>query len=184
MALIRWEPARELQSLQHEMNRLFGTFFESAAPVSGSSPARRWIPAMDLEETETHFVLRADLPGLSEEDVKIELEDNVLTLSGERRSEHEDRRQGFYRIERASGAFARSLTLPEGVDPAGIAASFHNGVLEVRIPKPEVRKPHRVSISVGGQAAAIEGSETPSPPAAGGSSDAAAPRAQRVGAST
>lgn len=82
----------------------------------------------------------------------MELEDSVLTISGERRSEHEDRREGYRLIERASGAFSRSLTLPEGVDPQRVQARFDKGVLEVRIPKPEERKPHRVSISVGGRA--------------------------------
>ena len=159
MALIRWEPARELNSLQSEMNRLFNTFFD-VPPGNGGGGARRWVPAMDLVETEEHFVLRADLPGLTENDVAIELEDNVLTLSGERKSEHEERKEGYYRVERASGTFARSLTLPEGIDPDRVEASFENGVLEVRVPKPEERKPRRVSISVGADKPAIEGSET------------------------
>jgi HSP20 family protein len=116
---------------------------------------------MDLVETDDHFVLRADLPGLSEEDVKIELEDNVLTVSGERKAEHEERKEGYYRVERASGTFARSLTLPEGVDPAGVTAHFHRGVLEVRIPKPEERKPRKVAITVGGaENKTIEGAES------------------------
>ncbi len=160
MALIRWEPVRELNSIQNEMNRLFNTFFE--APVgTGAAAARRWIPAMDLVETGEDFVLRADLPGLSEEDVNIELEDNVLTISGERRAEHEERKEGYYRVERASGSFSRSLTLPEGIDPEKVSASFNRGVLEVRVPKPEERKPRKVAISVStGEPAAIEGSET------------------------
>jgi HSP20 family protein len=116
---------------------------------------------MDLVETDDHFVLRADLPGLSEEDVTIELEDNVLTVSGERKVEHEDRREGFYRVERSFGQFRRALTLPDGVDPEGIGATFEKGVLEVRIPKPAERKPRRVAIQVGDQpAAAIEGQES------------------------
>jgi HSP20 family protein len=115
---------------------------------------------MDLVETDEDFVLRADLPGLAEGDVNIELEDNVLTVSGERKSEHEERKEGYYRVERASGAFSRSLTLPEGVNPEGIKASFDRGVLEVRIPKPEERKPRKVEISVGAQQKAIEGTET------------------------
>ena len=159
MALIRWEPVRELNTLQSEMNRLFNTLFDAPVPGDGGA-VRRWIPAMDLVETEDDFVLRADLPGLSEGDVKIELADNVLTLSGERKSEHEERKEGYYRVERASGTFARSLTLPEGVNPEGIKASFDRGVLEVRIPKPEERKPRKVAISVGGQQKAIEGTET------------------------
>jgi HSP20 family protein len=144
MALIRWEPAREINSIQQEMNRLFGTFFDT--PAGDGATARRWIPAMDLVEEGEHYVLRADLPGLAEDDVNIELDDRVLTISGERRSESEQRSDGYYRVERASGSFSRSLTLPEGIDPDAIEAGFEKGVLEVRIPKPEQRKPRRVSI--------------------------------------
>lgn len=161
MTLIRWEPVRELNSLQDEMNRLFGRFFDApTAPQANGGPARRWLPAMDLVETGEHFVLRADLPGVAEEDVRVELEDRVLTVSGERRAEHSDHEEGYYRVERATGSFARSLTLPEGVDAEAIQASFDRGVLEVRIPKPEERKPRRVAISVGNGSPAIEGSES------------------------
>jgi HSP20 family protein len=162
MALVRWEPVRELTSLQTEMNRLFNTFFDAPSSSGGGNGGalRRWLPPMDLVETDDHFVLRADLPGLSEDDVNIELEDSVLTVSGERKAEHEDKKEGFYRLERSFGQFRRSLTLPDGVDADGISAAFDKGVLEVRIPKPEERKPHRVAIQVGGQNAAIEGSET------------------------
>jgi HSP20 family protein len=150
MAVIRWEPARELQSIQQEMNRLFGTFFDSQAGNGGGTGAvRRWVPAMDLVEEGERFVLRADLPGVREDDVQIELEDDVLTISGERKAEHEQRGEGYYRIERSSGRFSRSLTLPEGIDPDSIHASFENGVLELSVPKPEQRKPRRVAISVG-----------------------------------
>ena len=148
MTIVRWEPLRELSSLQTEMNRLFNTVFDTPQPNGG---LRRWVPAMDLVETKDHFVLRADLPGVAEDDVKIEVEDNVLTVSGERRSEHEEHGEGFYRMERAFGSFSRSLTLPKGVDAEGVAASFDHGVLEVRIPKPEQAKPRRISISVGDQ---------------------------------
>jgi HSP20 family protein len=174
MALIRWEPARELASLQNEMNRLFSTFFDTPAPTgTGTGNAlRRWIPPMDLVETDEDFVLRADLPGLSENDVNIELEDHVLTISGERKAEHEERKEGYYRVERAFGSFARSLTLPEGVDPEQVRASFDRGVLEVRIPKPEQRKPRKVSISAGGgETKTIEGSESGAPAAQGNAGD-------------
>jgi HSP20 family protein len=109
---------------------------------------------MDLVEAGDEFVLRADLPGLTQSDVQIELEDNVLTVSGERKAVHEDRKEGYYRVERSWGSFSRSLTLPEGVDPEAVQASFERGVLEVRIPKPEQRKPRKVAISVGGEAPA------------------------------
>src|SRR3954453_16940758 len=151
MALVRWEPVRELNTLQSEMNRLFNTFFESPTPSNGGG-LRRWVPAMDLVETDEHFILKADLPGLDAGDVNIEVEDNVLTVSGERKVEHETSKEGFYRLERSSGEFRRSLTLPEGVNADAIAASFDKGVLEIRIPKPEQRKPRKVEIAVGAEA--------------------------------
>src|ERR1700752_1846643 len=121
MALIRWEPVTELNTIQNEMNGPFNTFFAQPAPTGrGGAPSRRWIPAMDLVETADHYVLHADLPGLSENDVNVQLEDNVLTISGERTAKHEQNEEGYYRIGRASGSFARSLTPPEGVDPEGV----------------------------------------------------------------
>jgi len=146
MAIVRWEPLRELTTLQNEMNRLFGTVFDTPTAGNGGT-MRRWMPAMDLVETGDHFVLRADLPGLSEEDVNIEVEDRVFTVSGERKSEPESTHEGFHRVERAFGSFSRSLTLPEGVNAEAIEASFDRGVLEVRIPKPEERKPRKISIA-------------------------------------
>ena len=150
MTIVRWEPLRELSSLQHEMNRLFNTVFDAPAATGNGTAARRWIPAMDLVETADHFVLKADLPGMTESDVTIEIEKNVLTVSGERKTELEDKHDGYYRLERASGAFSRSLTLPEGIDADAVAAAFDNGVLEVRIPKPVQAQPRRVQIAVGG----------------------------------
>jgi HSP20 family protein len=149
MALVRWDPARELDTLQGEMNRLFSSFFDTPTPGNGSA-VRRWIPAMDLVETEDHFVLKADLPGVSESDVNIVFENNVLTLSGERMAEHEAKKDGYYRLERTSGSFSRSLTLPDGIDAGAVTAKFDNGVLEVRIPKPAEAKPRRIQIDVGG----------------------------------
>jgi len=146
MAIVRWDPTREVDSLQSEVNRLFDTFF-GGQPTNGRM--RRWVPPMDLVETDDHLVLKADLPGLERDDVSIEVKDGVLTVSGERRAEHEARTDGYYRVERAFGGFSRSLTLPEHVDAERIDASFNKGVLEVRIPKPEERKPHRVEIAAG-----------------------------------
>src|SRR5918992_1739730 len=116
-----------------DFNRLFNTLFDE-------NRTQRWVPAMDLVEADDHFLLKADLPGLGEEDVSIEIRDNALTIAGERKAEYEKRERGWYRVERATGRFQRSLTLPEGVDPDSVAASFERGVLEVRIPKPETKK--------------------------------------------
>jgi HSP20 family protein len=151
MALVRWEPAREVDSLQSEVNRVFDAFFGN-----GTSRTRRWVPPMDLVETDSDLVLRADLPGLTRDDVEIEIKDGTLTVSGERKSQHEEESEGYYRVERAFGRFSRSLTLPEGIDAESVVAEFADGVLEVRIPKPAERKPHRVAIgaaSVNGSAA-------------------------------
>jgi HSP20 family protein len=153
MALVRWDPIRELDSLQSDMNRLFDRFFEGRA---GNGTSRRWIPAMDLLETEDHLVLRGDLPGMTEDDVNIEIKDNVLTVSGERKAEHEDKGEGYHRVERSFGSFSRSLTLPAGVDAGQVEANFDNGVLEVRVPKPAEAKPTRVQIGKG----TVEGSGT------------------------
>jgi HSP20 family protein len=150
MALIRWEPAAELNTIQNEMNRLFNTFFDQPNQTGRSNGTmRRWLPPMDLIETADHYVLRADLPGLSDEDVNVQLEDNVLTISGERKAEHQQKQEGYYRLERAFGTFSRSLTLPEGVDPDGVQAHFDRGVLEIRVPKPEQKKPRSVQITLG-----------------------------------
>jgi HSP20 family protein len=155
MAIVRWEPLRELSTLQNEMNRLFNTVFDAPTPANGGT-LRRWMPPMDLVETDEHFVLRADLPGLAEEDVTIEVEDRVLTISGERKAEHETSKEGYHRVERAFGTFSRSLTLPEGVDAEAVTAAFDRGVLEVRIPKPEQPKPRKISIGVGDAPKTIE----------------------------
>ena len=146
--LMRREPFSD------EVTRLFNTLLGGEDGPSG------WTPAMDLVEGEDHFLLKADLPGLGEEDVEIEVRDNTLRVSGERKSEHEQRERGWYRMERAFGRFSRSLTLPEGVDPDSIAATFDQGGLQIRIPKPEQRKPRRIEIQGGKQQAAVEGTAT------------------------
>src|ERR1700759_4718186 len=99
MALIRWEPAAELDTLQNEMNRLFNSVFDSRAGRGNDGGGRRWLPAMDLVETEGHYVLSADLPGLAEDDVNVQVEDNVLTIPGQRRTDRRAGARGYYRME-------------------------------------------------------------------------------------
>ena len=145
--LIKPEP------FSREVDRLFDRLFDTPAG------AQRWAPPMDLVEAEDHYVLKADLPGVSDEDVAIEVENGVLTLTGERKAEHERSERGFYRIERAFGRFQRQLTLPEGIDTDAVTAEFDKGVLSVRIPKPAQVKPRRIAIG-GGEQAAVEGTAT------------------------
>jgi HSP20 family protein len=160
MTLIRWEPGRahELSPLHRDLNRLFGTVFDSQ--TGERQAARRWVPAVDLIEEEERYVLRADLPGLGEDDVKVELDGHVLTVSGERSSEHRENAAGYRRIERASGSFSRSVRVPDGVDAEAIEASFEHGVLEVSIPKPAQAKPTRVAIKPAAPAVAAEAQQS------------------------
>ncbi len=156
MAIVRWDPGRDIDSLQGDVNRLFDSFFGRREAGQASS-LRRWVPAMDLAETEDQLVLRADLPGMERDDIDIEVKDNVLTISGERKAEHEKKGEGFHRIERSFGRFSRSLGLPRGVDAKSVTASFENGVLEVRMPKPEERKATRIEIAT--EAVEVESGE-------------------------
>jgi HSP20 family protein len=144
-----------VDTFQSEMNRFFDGFFGR-----GGNGARRWIPAMDLAETDEELVLTADLPGMSEEDIAIEVKDNVLAITGERKDERKESARGFHRAERSFGRFSRTLALPRGVDAQHVSAKFDQGVLEVHIPKPEERKPFRVRIGSGGEQRAIEGEGT------------------------
>jgi HSP20 family protein len=132
------------------MNRLFDSFFGRREGTAQSYGSRRWIPAMDLVETDDHLVLRADLPGVDRDDIEIEVKDGVLTVSGERKAQHEEKDEGYLRVERSFGRFSRSLELPKGVEPDSVSARFDKGVLEVRMPKPAERKPTRIEVQSGG----------------------------------
>jgi HSP20 family protein len=142
-AIVRFDPARELDAFQSDFNRLVDSFFGGRGNGNG---AQRWVPAIDLVETSDSLVLKADLPGLTEDDVEIEVKDNMLTISGERSGKQEEKTENYHRIERSYGSFSRSLTLPDGVEPDSVKADFDNGVLQVTVPKPAERKPHRIQI--------------------------------------
>jgi HSP20 family protein len=155
MALVRWEPFRELAALQNEMSRWMSQVSGGVAPGNGQSST--WLPAVDVWETDNELVLSFDLPGVSEDEIAVELDDNVLTVSGERERTSEHSSDRFYRFERRFGGFSRSVTLPVGVSEKDIQANYANGVLEIRVPKPEEPKPKRIQI---GSQDAIEGKST------------------------
>lgn len=142
-----------------DMYRLFTTFFDT--PTHATAQQRRWTPAMDLVESEESYVVTADLPGVAPDDVSIDVTDGVLTIAGQRAAEHTAMRGGYVRVERATGRFARALTLPKGVDAEAISAAFKDGVLTVTIPKPAAIKPKRIEITVGDRPAAVEAAESP-----------------------
>jgi HSP20 family protein len=157
MALIRWEPARETRTVASDFERLFNSVFDTSTfGASAGAGSRPVVPALDIVESDDAFTVYADLPGLTAETVNLEIEEGLLTLSGERR--RPESAQGTMRLERPVGRFSRSIRLPKGIDPAGVSADFADGVLAIRIPRPAVAAPHRVSIgSPGGESAkAIE----------------------------
>ena len=151
MAIVRWEPFRDLVSLQDRMNRLFDDSFRGVGRGTGEEDwalGGSWAPAVDIFEHEGNIVLKAELPGVDTKDVDVKVENNVLTLQGERKFDNEVKKESYHRVERAYGAFSRSFTLPTVVDTDKIKAEFKEGVLRVTLPKREEAKPKQISISV------------------------------------
>ncbi|PIE34169.1 molecular chaperone [candidate division KSB3 bacterium] len=152
--LARWEPfgtirrrgslVNELTGMQQEMNRLFDEFFgERRAEMAEGT----WIPAVDVSETESEIALRAELPGMTHGDIELNVQDNTLTLKGEKKLNAKDHGENFHRIERSYGSFTRSFTLPCDVNLEAVKATFKDGILTVTLPKSEVAKPKKIQIS-------------------------------------
>ncbi len=145
--LSRWDPFSELVDMRKEMDRLFANLF-GGAPVTVAEPNGVWAPAVDIQETKDSFLVKAELPGMKQEDIQITIVDNTLTLKGERRQENEVRNGGFTRIERAYGTFQRALALPSVVDADKVKAKYKDGVLEIELPKKEEAKPKEIKVQV------------------------------------
>jgi HSP20 family protein len=149
MALTRWDPFRDLNVLQDRMNRLFddaggrGRGWRSDEPSATTS----WSPAVDIFETEGDIVVKAELPGMDRKDIVLNLENNVLTLKGERRFEKETKEENYHRIERSYGGFSRSFSIPATVDEERIRADYKDGVLKIFLPKKEQAKPKQIRIA-------------------------------------
>ncbi len=158
MAVVRWEPFRELAALQSEMSRWMNQMAGATPGPGNGQSTSAWLPALDVWETDTELVLSFDLPGIPEDKISVELDDNVLTVSGERERTQEHSGDRFYRFERRFGTFSRSVTLPAGVNEESIKADYRDGVLEIRVPKPEEPKPKKIQIGSG--QGAIEGKST------------------------
>ena len=151
MAIVRWEPFRDLVSIQGRMNRLFDEAFRGATHPAGDEEEwslGSWAPAVDIFEQDGHIVLKAELPGVDPKDVEVRVENNVLTLRGERKLDNDVQKENYHRVERAYGSFSRSFTLPTVVDTEKIKAEYRDGVLRVNLPKREEAKPKQISISV------------------------------------
>jgi HSP20 family protein len=145
--ITRWNPAQEL--LRERVNRLFENAFGDALAGEEREEVSRpsWVPAVDIAETDAALVLFAELPGLSRDEVEITLEDNVLTVRGERRFADEETRESYHRIERAYGAFHRSFHLPANVRADKVKATFTDGILKIEVPKAEESRPRKIEIS-------------------------------------
>lgn len=137
MAIIRWDPFREMTQLQNRFDRLFEA-------VGGREES--WLPAVDVFDTQDAVVLKAELAGMDPNDIQIEVEDNVLTIKGERKFEEKIDEERYYRVERRFGSFQRSLALPQGVKTDEIEASYDEGILTVTVPKAEQEKPKRIEV--------------------------------------
>ena len=148
MAIVRWDPFQDLISLQERMNRLFEQTLDRSQGEREGMVAGTWAPAVDIYETPDSIVLQAELPGLSKDDIDIQVRDNVLTLKGDRRSEKEVKEGNYLRVERAYGGFQRAFTLPAAVQADKVRAVFKDGVLDVSIPKAEEAKPKQIKIDV------------------------------------
>ena len=154
--LVRWEPFREIAALQNDMGRLMSAFLGQA---NGETAGRTWVPAVDVWETEKELVYAFDLPGIPEDKISVEFDDGALTISGERERTDEVRNDRFYRYERRFGSVSRSVGLPQGVTEDDVKADYRDGVLEIKVAKPETPKPRRIQVG-GGDQSAIEGNST------------------------
>ncbi len=145
MNIIRWDPFRDLATLRERMNRLFEEAYTSRGEKK-DMVASTWNPSVDIYETENELVLKAELPGVDEDDIEIKIEDSTLTLKGDRKFEKETKEENYHRIERSYGSFYRSFTLPRNIDQDKIKAESETGILKITMPKKAELKPKKVKI--------------------------------------
>ena len=148
-ALTRWDPFKDLEELQSRLSTLFGR-----APIRKNGDKEvmtvaEWSPLVDITEDEKEYLIKAELPEIKKEEVKVTVQEDVLTISGERKYEKEEKGKKYHRVERAYGSFMRSFTLPEDADGAKVAAEFKDGVLKIHLPKSEKAKPKSIDVKVG-----------------------------------
>ena len=151
MALIRWrgsDPLKDLLDLQREMNCVFDASLGRSARGETALTEAVWAPAVDIYDQKDNLVIKADLPGMTQKDIDVSVEDDILCIKGEKKKEHEEKRDDTYRLERAYGYFERSFTLPGNVDATKIKASYKEGVLELSLPKKEEAKPKQIKVNI------------------------------------
>ena len=149
MAIVRWRPFEDLLNMQDEMSRFLDSFFGERAPARRAEESQSsWLPRVDISESENEILVRADAPGMSKDDIKITMSENVLTISGEKKIERDEKKENYHRIERVFGSFQRNFYIPSNVDAEKINASYKDGVLSVALPKKEEAKPKEIPVHV------------------------------------
>jgi HSP20 family protein len=153
--LVRWDPIREVSAVHNELSRLMNGLFEGNGGATQS-----WVPMLDAWETDDALVYAFDLPGIPQDKISVEAEDGALTVTAERERSEAISREHFHRLERRHGVFSRTVGLPQGVSEDAINASYKDGVLEIRVPKPEQAKPKKIEIGLDPGRETIEGTAT------------------------
>ena len=149
MTLVRWDPFRELEEMSNRLHRMYN---RPAPPQTNGKEAigvADWAPSVDVSETDGEYQIKAEIPDVKKEDVKVTLEDGVLTIQGERKFEKEEKGKKYHRVERSYGSFVRSFTLPDLVDEVNVKAEFKDGILNLKLPKSEKVKPKAIEVTVG-----------------------------------
>ncbi|MBI2373995.1 MAG: Hsp20/alpha crystallin family protein [Deltaproteobacteria bacterium] len=149
MNLTRWNPSQELDEMQKMMNRFFGRWPAEAERTGEQDMTRTdWMPAVDVASSPEEYIITAELPGMKKDDIKVRVRDGVITLTGERQQEKEEKGKRFHRVERYYGSFLRSFTLPEDVNDQKLNAEFKDGLLTVRVPRSETHKPKAIDVKI------------------------------------
>ena len=149
MTLVRWNPSRELEEMSDRLNQIFNRQSLPQANAKETMVVADWAPSVDISETDGEYQIKAEIPDVKKEDVKVTLEDGVLTIQGERKHEKEEKGKKYHRIERSYGSFVRSFTLPDLVDEEKVKAEFKDGVLNLQLPKSEKANPKAIEVKVG-----------------------------------
>lgn len=148
MNLVKWDPFKELEDVSTRLNRLFGRPGLPAEPDREMLAVSDWMPSVDISETDNAYLVKAEIPGVSKEDVKVTIEDGMLTLQGERKQEQEDKGKKFHRIERSYGCFMRSFRIPDDADDTAAKAEFKDGLLNITLNKSQKTRSNAVNVSI------------------------------------
>lgn len=148
MNLVKWDPFSELEEVSNRLNRIFGRTPSRAESDNGMLAVADWMPSVDISETDAAYLIKGEIPGVNKEDVKVTIQDGMLTIQGERKQEKEEKGKKFHRVECSYGSFVRSFRVPDDADDSNVKAEFKDGMLNVTLPKSAKAKPKAINVSV------------------------------------